>query len=123
MPSGGPDVGEDEAASRAKYPGCLADRLRASLGTRNVVHDKAADDHIDAVVVERQVGDVGSAHLDPVGNALEFGVAQRVLLRVVRLVGPPDVDADGAAVQKQLGNSQQHGAAPTAQVEHCFVAA
>ena len=43
------------------------------------MHDKAADDHVDAVVIERQIRDVGGVHLDTIGDALETGVAQRVL--------------------------------------------
>ena len=87
------------------------------------MHDKAADDHVDAVVIEGQVGDVGGAHLDPVGDALEFGVAQRVLLRVVGLVGPPDVDADRSAVRQQLGGCEQDSATAAAEVEQCLIAA
>jgi hypothetical protein len=52
-----------------------------------------------------------------------LGVAQRVLLRVASLVGPPDVDADGAAVRKQLGRGEQDRAAPAAEVEQRLVAA
>jgi len=74
VPAGGPDIGEDEAAAWAKHACGLADCLRAIGGARNVVHDKAADDHVDAVDVEWQVGDVGGAHIDPVGDTLEFGV-------------------------------------------------
>jgi len=39
------------------------------------------------------------------------------------LVGPPDVDPDGAAVREQLGRGKQHRAASAAHVEQRLVAA
>jgi hypothetical protein len=50
-------------------------------------------------------------------------VVQRVLCRVVGLVGAPDVDADGATVRTQLGRGKKHRAASAAHVEQRFIAA
>jgi hypothetical protein len=50
---------------------------------------------------------------------LELGVVKRVLMRVVGLVGPPDVDAG----RQQFGGCEQNRTAPAAQVEQRFVAA
>src|SRR6478736_2067984 len=117
-----PDACPTRGPTTSASPGCGDGRrssraLEAGPRARNVVHHKAADDHIEAVVVERQIGDVGGAHLDALGDTLELGVAQRVLLRVIGLVCAPDVDADGAAVRKQLGSGEQDRAAAASQVE------
>jgi hypothetical protein len=53
------------------------------------MHHKAADDHVDAVVLERQVGGVGGVHLDAVGDPFELGVAQSVLLPNLSRTGIP----------------------------------
>src|SRR5271170_7336174 len=89
---------------------------------RNIVNGKATDDHVDAVVVERQRGHVAGVQFDAVGDVLQIRVGQGGRRRVVGLVGLPQVDADGAPAWQPLGRGQQDGAAAAAHVQHSLVA-
>ena len=74
---------------------------------RNVVDGQAADDHVDAVVGQRQSGHVGGVHLNAIGDVFQCRIGQRGLLRVVGLVRVPEIDTDRTAPRQPLGRGEQ----------------
>src|ERR1700756_1041316 len=63
MPTGLPHVGDGQPATRPQYPNRFVQGLSPTSVCRNVVDGQAADDHVDALVAQRQGGHVGGVHL------------------------------------------------------------
>src|SRR5208282_5202138 len=118
------DVGEDDLTGGLEDAVHLGECSRPLFGVAKVVDCPMRDDGIERLVGERQLAHVGSLILDTLGNALQTGIVERGVRAVVGLVFRlPEVDPDGFAVAKPLGGSDQHQAAPAANVENMLAPA
>jgi hypothetical protein len=78
-----------------------------------VVQACGRDDHIDGVVGQRQVGEIGDRELDPVGEVLSLGVACRYVHHAGLQVDPVETQ-----IRPPLGDLDREPAAAAPRVQH-----